>query len=385
MPVRLMTLALAFWLALADRGNPCSYCSALNFQQRLTLRENARLAKFIVFGTLKNARLDGEKGLTDFCIDEVVRPDASLGTQKILTIPNFIPGDPKNPQRYLLFGEFVNGKLDIVHARKVPSAEAVNYLKSALLIDERDRLAVLQNCYRHLDSADTEVAEDAFHELAKASDREIALVAPRLGPDKFRQLLKDPKTSADRLGIFAYLLGACGKKEDAELLITLIRKNDERANGAMGGLLGGLIELRPDVGWATLQQVLGDPKRPFADKLNAHATLRFFQANKAKDSKQQILLCVAALVEQGDLADLAIEDLRRWHWWDLTRLIVAQYGKATHAAPIVRRAMVRYALCCPDAEAAEFVKARRLADPKLVQTVEESLEFEKPVADRKVP
>jgi hypothetical protein len=225
---RSIVLAVAILLVIPQpRSFPCSYCNP-NFQQRLTLRQNARLAKFIVLGTLKNPRLDGEKGATDFQIEQVVQPDASLGKQKVLTIPQYIPGDPKNPQRYLLFGDFVNGKLDVVHARQVPSAAAADYLKAALLIDDRDRLAVLQNCYRNLDAADFEVAEDAFHEFARASDQEIAQVARRLGPDKFRQLLKDPKTSADRLGIFAYLLGACGKKDDADLVAQERRARQRR-------------------------------------------------------------------------------------------------------------------------------------------------------------
>jgi len=82
---------------------------------------------------------------------------------------------------------------------------------------------------------------------------------------------------------------------------------------------------------------------------------------------------------------MAIEDLRRWQWWELTPTVLAQYGKPTHAAPLMKRAIVRYALCCPQPVAAEFVKARRLAEPQLVETVEESLEFEKPLPTKQAP
>jgi len=87
--------------------------------------------------------------------------------------------------------------------------------------------------------------------------------------------------------------------------------------------------------------------------------------------------------ELHDMADMAIEDLRRWKWWDLTRHILAQYGKPTHAAPLVKNAILRYALTCPDADSAAFVKALRVSEPALVREVEESLEFERPTPPKK--
>jgi hypothetical protein len=78
------------------------------------------------------------------------------------------------------------------------------------------------------------------------------------------------------------------------------------------------------------------------------------------------------------MADMAIEDLRRWKWWDLTNEVLAQYGKTTHAAPLVKNAILRYALCCPEPAAAAFVKNVRAANPAWVREVEESIEFERP-------
>ena len=59
--------------------------------------------------------------------------------------------------------------------------------------------------------------------------------------------------------------------------------------------------------------------------------------------------------------------------------MLAQWGKKSHDTPMMKRAILRYALCCPKPEAAAFVAARRRSDPELVQDVVESLEFEKPV------
>ncbi|MCE9530020.1 MAG: hypothetical protein K8T89_02595 [Planctomycetes bacterium] len=371
-------------LVLAPQGRTCSICDP-NFQQRPTMRQSAKLSKFIVLGTLNNARLDGEKGRTDFQIERVIINDPAIEKQKTLTIPAYIPVDPKNPPRYLMFAEFINGRLDIVHSRLTQGTAIADYLKETLRIEDRDRSAVLQFCFKHIDSADAEVSADAFHELAKASDQEIADVARKLAPDKFRKLMKDPKTPADRLGIYAYLLGACGEKADADFLLKFINANDDRGNAALSGLLGGLIELRPEQGWATVGTILRDPKQAFSNKLAALGTIRFYHSCNPTGSRSAILEALTAVVEQGDMADMAIEDLRRWQWWEHTKLIIAQDQKKSHAAPLVRHAILRYALCCPRPEAAEFVKARRIEDAATVKRIESSLEFEKPAPVKSNP
>jgi hypothetical protein len=92
---------------------------------------------------------------------------------------------------------------------------------------------------------------------------------------------------------------------------------------------------------------------------------------------------MAAVISRGDMADMAVEDLRRWQWWDLTRRVLAQYTQPTHAAPLVKNSILRYALTCPDADAAAFVKGVRASEPALLREIEESLEFERPTPARK--
>ena len=377
MPIRLAHLAVLILLLGSINGHCCSICDP-DFMQRPTLRQSALSARFVVLGTLTNARLDGERGFTDLKIEQVIRDDGVIGKQKVITVAGYVPFDAKNPPRLLAFGNLLNGKIDVVRNTTVRNAAAVDYLRASLKIDERERAKLLQFSFEHLDSSNPEVAADAFHEFAKASDWEIAAIAKSLAPQKIRKLLKDPNTPPERVGVFAFLLGACGSKDDADFLAGMIRKKDERGNSALSGLLGGLIELKPEEGWPLTVQILRDTKRPFADRLAALGTLRFFHASRPKEYRKEIVNGLTAVVEDGDMADMALEDLRRWHWWELTGVVIKQYGKPSHASPIVKRAIVRYALCCPDADAAEFVRVRRKEEPGLVQQVEESLEFEKP-------
>jgi len=369
--------AVAFLAAsMADHAAACSICDP-NFQIKPTLRQSARMAKFVALGTLHNPRLVGDNGVTDVVIDQVVFDQKVLGRQKTLTIPSYIPFSGKKPPKYLIFGELIDGKIAITRGSPVSGAGVADYLRASLEIDDRDRDKVMQFCYKHLDSPDPDVATDAFFEFAKASDQEVAALAGKLAPDKFRTLLKDP-AHPERHGIAAYLLGACGTKEDIALLAGMIRDSGERGNPALSGLLGGLIELQPQEGWDATQRVLSDPKRHFSDRLAAIGTLRFYHACKGEAFRKQILQGLSIVLTQGDLADMAAEDLRRWQWWDATKQVLAQYGKPTHAAPLVKRSIIRYALCCPDASAAEFVTARRKDDAENVARVEESLEFERP-------
>ena len=363
--------------ASMDRARGCIICGTSNFQQSATLRQSARTAKFVVLGTLSNPRLNGEKGATDLNIEKVAFGEAAIGKTKMITLESYIPFDPKSPPRFLIFGDVNQGKVDVSRGVPVTGAGTVEYLRSAMAIDDGDRLKVLQFCYKHLDSTDADVATDAFIEFAKATDQEIASLAGKLAPDKFRKMLKDP-AHPERHGISAYMLGACGGKDDATLLASMIKgqKTDERGNPALSGLLAGLIELRPAEGWTAVLQTFHDPKRHFSDRLAAIGTVRFYHTSKPKEFRKEILQVLCAVLEQGDMADMAIEDLRRWQWWDATKQVLAQYGKPTHAAPLVRRSIVRYALCCPEIEAIEFVKARRLAEPNVVKLVEESLSYE---------
>lgn len=369
-------------LAAASAARACTYCSAANANVQ-TFRQEARTSKFVVVGTLTNPRLVGEAGHTDLTIDHVIKSDPAIAKLKTITLNRWHPVDAKKPPRLLVFFDIYEGKFDPFRGVTLRGTEARDYLRGALELDDRDRVASLVYYFRHLDSADPDVAGDAFLEFAKASDQEIGAVGPKLDPAKLRKLLADPKTPAERLGVFAFLLGACGSKSDADSLAGMLTKSDERTATALSGILGGLIEIRPEVGWQKVLDLLDDPKRPYQDKLAALGTVRFFQAYKPVEFRKPILAAMATVVSQGDMADMAAEDLRRWKWWDLTKHVLSQYGKQSHAAPLVKNSLLRYALCCPDEEAAAFVKTVRAAEPAVVKEVEASLEFEKPASPKK--
>jgi hypothetical protein len=343
-------------------------------------------AKAVLHGQLKNPRFDPrtDDGFTDLHVTTALKDDPARGGRGIIVLRTYLPVIANTPPDYLLFCNVANGALDPSYG--IPATPAiVGYLKEAAKFDDADPAAKLAFFFKHLDSPDATIAADAFFEFARAADSDILKAAKFIDPARVRKLIADANTPPERLGVFAFLLGVSGGPGDAAFLARMLVENPlpERSATAFGGLLAGLILLAPKDGWTFAAHVLADAKRPYSVRLSAIGTVRFLQSTRGAECKEEVLKCCAALLPHGDLADQAIEDLRRWGYWDLTEDVLAQFGKPTHAAPIARRAIVRYALSAPGDEAKRFVAAVRASDPKLMKTVEEMLELYKPLPPRK--
>jgi hypothetical protein len=373
-------VSLAIFCPSLGQSPACSICTGM--ANVATLREDAANAKLIVYGTLSNPRLNaaapgaGSDGAaTDLNIERVIKPDPILAGRTVITLPRYVPVDPKSPPRFLVICDVAKGKIDPY--RGCPSSPAIaQYLVGGMAMNPSDSTKLFAYFGGFLDHADPEIAGDAYRELSRAGDADVARAAKQLDPARLRKLLTDPATPAERLSLFAYLLGSCGTAADADLLARLLAQSDDRVKGAIGGLLAGYTQLRPDDGWRMILAFLADAKQPFPRRMAALGTVRFFYRSQPA-SRARTLQAIATLLPQGDLADLAIEDLRLWKEWGQTIDVLGQYGKKSHSAPMIRRAIVRYALCCPRPEAKQFVEQLRQSDRQLVQDVQESLEFEK--------
>jgi hypothetical protein len=376
-----LAAVVAVLLATATLAAACTFCPG-EARSRQTLRMHYATAKAVLYGQLKNPRLNPQNngGQTDLQIAAVLKDDPARGTLALLTLDTYLPVIGSTPPDYIVFCNVANGKLDATFG--VPATPAImDYLKGAAKLDDADPVAKLAYSFKHLDSIDETVAGDAFQEFARAADGDIVKSAKHFEAAKVRRLLSDPKTPAERLGVFAFLLGVSGGPADAAFLLAQLKEHPmtERTSGAYGGLLAGYTLLAPKDGWALAAAVMGDARQSYSARLSAIGTVRFFQASRGVECKAEVLRCCAALLPHGDLADQAVEDLRRWGYWDLTSEVLAQFPKQSHSAPIVRRSIVRYALCCPDDASKKFIAELRRTDLKLVQSVEELLKLYEPV------
>lgn len=353
----------------------CTYCDP-NSLKTSTFRQEARSAKLVAVVRPTNPRLVGEQGVTDLVIEQLIKNDSKQQDPKMILLQRWIPVDPKKPLSLLIFADAVP-QFDPYRGVPLKGNEVAGYLQKAMKLDELDRMAMLKFYFGYLDHADPDIAADAFLEFAKATDQEVADVSKQLDVKKIRELITNPKTPIERIGLYGFLLGAAGTSNDTALLTKLIQQCDAERSAALGGLLGGLISLDANVGWKTTISIIENDQSPYQHKLAAMGTLRFFQVCQPKLYRTQIITGMKAIVQRGDMADMAIEDLRRWKWWDLTSTIVEQYGKSTHTAPLVKHAILRYALTCQDEQSMKLVASVKANDPKLIEELIEATQLEK--------
>ncbi len=378
------------WFALvaialvAESAVACTLCGG-NFANRASLRQEALQARHVYYGTMSNPQISignaagvANASTTDFTVDQVIKSDsAARKAQKKFTIPRYVPVDGKTPPKFLVFCSENEGKLDPYRGTPVTSAALVEYIRGATAIDAKDTAKVLAFAGKHLDSTDADVSAEAFLELAKADDADVLAAAKSMDPKKIRQMIDDPRTPSERLGLYAYLLGACGTPAEAEWIKGLLRQPGDRFRSATSGLYAGLIMIVPSEGWATVQAVLADGKRPFPERSAALNALRFYRNVNPTANRDRVLAGLKVLLPQDDIADLPIEDLRRWKMWDLSADVVGLYGRKGFDAPLMKRAILRYGLTCPDAVSQKFIAQVRQQQPELVKEVEEGLQFEK--------
>jgi len=97
-------------------------------------------------------------------------------------------------------------------------------------------------------------------------------------------------------------------------------------------------------------------------------------------TQEELLATMEQFISQGDIADMAIDDLRKWKQWKFTDKILEQSKRDTHIGALVQRAVLRYMLSCPQDKypaAKEYVEAVRKVNPDKIKDAQEILDLEK--------
>lgn len=360
-----------------------------------TLLGEVGQADLIIFGTLSNAKRDPNdfsKGTTDIDIELVVKNHEILKGQKSITLPRYVPSDPKNKSKHLVFCEIYKGKLDPYRGEAVAyDSKIAEYLKGAIALKEKPAAEKLAYFYKHFDSSDWTVAADAFQEFSNADYADIRPVAAKMDADRILKMLKDPNTSAARYGLLGLLIGHCGtsEKHAKELRDFLNQPKVKEATG-LDGLLTGYMMLAQKEGAKFVSDLISNTKEEFLIRYAALRCLRFCWDYRTDVlSKDEIILMVKPLVAQSDIADLAVEDLRKWQRWEMASELIGLFGKSTHDIPIIQRSIIKFALTAPAGNQAtsEFLKKLRAdaTQAERVKDLEQLLELEKPRPAAKDP
>jgi hypothetical protein len=381
-------LAVAAGLAIAVAApapaKACPFCPSAG----QTLLGEVNQAHLIVFGTLKNPKRDPNefgKGTTDLEIEVVVKDNEFLKNKKMITLPRYVPEDPKNKSKHLIFCGIYKGELDPYRGEAVaPDSKIAEYLKGAIELKDKDMPTRLAYFFKYFDSADWAVSGDAYQEFSNAEYKYVREAAPRFDAAHVLKMLKDPNTSKARLGLLGLVFGHCGKGEkDAKALKALIDDPDVRQATGLDGLLAGYVLLAPKDGLEYVSGIIKDAKVDFLVRYAALRCLRFFWEYRDDMLKRaDIVATIQPLLEQPDIVDLAVEDLRKWEQWDLAPKIIGLFDKPTHEASIIQRSIIKFALSAPasNQDCGGFLTRLR-ADEKQserVRDLEQLLELEKP-------
>jgi len=397
---RLAVLGLAlfgftFFQAPA-KGIACPFCGAEG--QGPTLVGDFNQAAIVLVGTFSNAQrvggnLDG--GTTDFTIEKRLKDHDLIKGKNVISLPRYLP---PNKSKFIIFCDVYQNTIDPYRGVEVPEkSDLVDYLTQALKHKNQPIGKRLRLCFDYLNSTDLEVSMDAYREFARADYNDYKDMAKALPADKAELIarwLQDPKTPTYRYGLYASLLGLCGNpQKHGDLLRSMVEDPKIRMGSGIEGLMAGMMMLQPTKGWTYLEGTLKNESEEFLVRYACLTTLRFFWSTRPDVfKKKQLTEGVSLVLKHSDMADFAIEDLRKWHCWEMTPRVLELFGKESHNLPVVRRSIMRFALQSDkqgnNKEARAFVAEQRRLNAEWVDDTNALLQIDleaTPVETKTIP
>jgi hypothetical protein len=367
-------IALGMLGILSGSATACPFCAA----EGQTFTTELKQAQMVVVARPISADMD--KDTSEIEIETAIKDDPARGKKTRFTLTKYIDPMPLGTKgKFILFCEMYKGKLDAYRGMFIKDGSKLPaYCQEVLKLEGKPVATRLQTFFTYLDNPDLEISGDAYKEFAYADYKEYRAMAKNLPADKILKWIKSPDTPAVRMGLYASMLGHCGKPADAKALRAILDDTDRRAGSGIDGTLAGYIMLAPKEGWDYTLSVLKNPKEDFYFRYAILRGVRFlYDYRPDLISKKQIVEGLCMLLDQKDIADLAIEDLRRWQHWEAADKILAIAKTDVYEQPIVKRSMLRFALQCKgNAAATAYVAARRKADKEAVDDAQELLDLE---------
>jgi hypothetical protein len=356
-------------------ADACPFCTD---EKGPTLVGDFHQASLVLLGSFTNFRPGNDigGGTTDFVIERVLKPHDIVRGKKLLTLKRSVP---PTKSKFVIFCDVYKGEIDPYRGVEVPpGSDLVAYLTEALAKKDRPIGERLRHCFNYLNSPDVEVALDAYREFQRADYKDYRTMAKALPPGTLAKWLVDPKTPAYRYGLYASLLGHCGDpKLHGDLMRKLVDDPDKRRGSGIDGMLAAYVMLQPKQGWNYLKDILLNDKEDFLMRYAALRTIRFLWGERPDlVSKNELVNGVGLVLDHPDMADFAVEDLRRWSRWEQCDKVLSLFNKESHNVPVIRRAILRYMLQCPGPRAAAFVREQRQRDRDWVNDAEELLRIE---------
>ena len=263
--------------------------------------------------------------------------------------------------------------------RSTPIARWPFISKANSIAEQKPIIPRLRYFFDYLDAKEPSIGFDALREFAAADTKDVIAASKELPADRIVKALEDKETPQPLLGLYGSLLGYTGDSKHAEVLKKFLADPQKREISGVDGVLAGYALLDPKAGWEHIREILNDPNEKFLTRYAALRAVRFlWEYNRDLIGKDKLVAAVSTLVDQWDISDLAIDDLRKWGQWQATEKVLSLYEKKSHAIPIVKRGIIRYALSAAPANkaAAAFIAEREKDSAELIADSRELLALE---------
>ncbi len=388
LPRRLLSLVIALpaLALLISFVHACPFCG----MQGPTLTGEVAQAKLVLYGQLTNAKEQANgDGTTDLIVETVIKnelagkkddPVRNKAENGTVRLDRYLPPpEGSDKYRYLIYCDVFRGKIDPYRVVPVKDGYMAKYLLGALEHKDESISKKLRFFFDYLDNPDLEISNDAYKEFGNADYKDYKDMAKELPAERVAAWLKDEKTPAFRYGLYASMLGHCGKPEHADLLRKMLDEPAKRLGSGVDGMLAGYVMLKPKEGWEYTCDILKDGKKEFMVRYAALRAVRFLWDSRPDLIQPKALKeGISPLLDQSDIADLVIDDLRKRQCWDMTDRVLGLRSTKSYEIPIVRRAILRFALGCKDKKkaAADYVEEQRKKDAQMVADAEELLKLE---------
>jgi hypothetical protein len=191
--------------------------------------------------------------------------------------------------------------------------------------------------------SDPIIAEDACHEFARASFKDIQAFAPQLPRDEIRKWLNNPEIAEFPLDMYGRLLGICGDASDAALMEKLILIKSDEARFGIDGVMCGYLLIMKEKGLEVLEKSkLLDKGVPFSEIFSVIHALRFMWTYGGDAiSRDRLRQSMRILLDRPEIAEFAIADLARWKDWSIQDRLMEMYPGGEMS---VKRAIIRFML-----------------------------------------
>lgn len=366
---RTTVLLLCIWLAIQSAAAwACPFCAKLG----KTLSDEAAQAEFVAAGLLKNPRIEGE---TDYEITDLIKGDEK--GPRTVTLAKYLAVARNEPVARVIFGDIVEKRVDPFRIMVIRSDSFVPYLRGAVAHYNAKPAEKFAYFSQYLEHSDQNIALDAYQEFAKAPYVEVAAAAASYDADRLLELIRNPLTPGDRIGLYGLMVGVAGGAEDAKALRSLVENPDQRRINGIDGLLGGLCVLDPPQGLELSLDILSDSKASFNLRYAALEAVRFALLELQSFDREQVYERLQAALTIPELSDLIIDELRKYEQWQSLDRVLDLAKSPEYDIAVVRRAVLRFAIECPQPAARNYVEKVTKLDPHFVSDVRSSLKFEK--------